>query len=233
MDMLEAVKARHSVREYTDKAIEGDVLTKLQQAIDAANSESGLRMQLVLNQPDLFTKLNAQYGKFSNVRNCIAMVGPKGDDLEETIGYYGERVVLEAQCMGLNTCWMAFSYRSSGNIVQVASDEDLVLAVAVGYGANQGTERRRKPIEMLCTIDGFHPSSPQEIPDWFAAGLRAATLAPTCVHQQEFCMGIADADSRVVTLEPGTGRHTLMDMGIAELHFELGANSVSTDWEWA
>ncbi len=44
----------------------------------------------------------AHYGEFSGVRNYIAM-------LEESCGYYGERLVLLAQQLGLNTCWVAMT----------------------------------------------------------------------------------------------------------------------------
>ena len=47
----------------------------------------------------------AHYGKFSGVTDYIAMIGKKGPTLDETCGYYGERLVLLAQQLGLNT-WL-------------------------------------------------------------------------------------------------------------------------------
>ncbi len=37
------------------------------------------------------------------------MIGKKGPTLEESCGYYGERLVLLAQQLGLNTCWVAMT----------------------------------------------------------------------------------------------------------------------------
>lgn len=42
------------------------------------------------------------------VKIILLVSGPKGKDVQ--IGYYGERLVLKAQELGLNTCWVAMSY---------------------------------------------------------------------------------------------------------------------------
>lgn len=52
----------------------------------------------------------AKYGKFRNVSNYIVMAGKKADNLDERVGYYGEHLVLMAQTLDLNTCWVGLSY---------------------------------------------------------------------------------------------------------------------------
>ena len=104
MEPLEAVKTRHSVREYTSRSLEPEIVQALQAEIDACNRESGLHIQLVTEEPSAFQGLLPHYGKFSCVRNYLALVGPKGTELDEKAGYYGERLVLKAQMLGLNTC---------------------------------------------------------------------------------------------------------------------------------
>ena len=39
----------------------------------------------------------AHYRNFENANNYIAVVGPKGRDLDEKAGYYGEKIVLEVR----------------------------------------------------------------------------------------------------------------------------------------
>ena len=85
MDLLEVMEQRHSVRSYTDRKIEDEVKEKLNQKIRECNEESGLHMQLVCNELRAFDGFMAHYGKFSGVMNYIAMVGPKGKDLEEKV----------------------------------------------------------------------------------------------------------------------------------------------------
>ena len=110
MDLMEAMKERHSVRQYTDQTLDEEVIRLLTEEIDACNQESGLHIQLVKNEPKAFDGFMAHYGNFSGVTNYIAMVGKKCPALEETCGYYGERLVLKAQQLGLNTCWVAMTY---------------------------------------------------------------------------------------------------------------------------
>ena len=85
MDLMEAIKARHSVRQYTDRALEKEVIEELQSEIDACNRESGLHIQLVTNEPKAFDGFMAHYGKFSGVRNYIAMIGKKDRNLRKPV----------------------------------------------------------------------------------------------------------------------------------------------------
>ena len=107
MTLLEAIDARHSVRRYLEKPIEPEKKQALQQEIDRCNEESGLHIQLITDEPEAFTGALANYGHFTGATNYIALVGKKSKTLGEQVGYYGEQIVLKAQQLGLNTCWVA------------------------------------------------------------------------------------------------------------------------------
>ena len=127
MNLIEAIKERHSVRHYTTQAIEQEKIEHLQQLVQEYNSQSGLHIQLITNEPRSFGEsLLARYGKFSGVTTYFAMIGTKSDSLAETVGYYGEKLVLKAQTMGLNTCWVGLSYKKISSVLDIASDEKLV-----------------------------------------------------------------------------------------------------------
>lgn len=81
MDLMDAMRERHSVRSYRERAIDGDVKKELLSYIEHCNEESGLHMQLVMNEPQAFGGFMAHYGKFSGVKNYIAMVGKKDKGL--------------------------------------------------------------------------------------------------------------------------------------------------------
>ena len=51
MTELEAIRARHSVRQYLNKPLKPDELAVLRAEVDACNQESGLHIQLVTNEP--------------------------------------------------------------------------------------------------------------------------------------------------------------------------------------
>ncbi len=111
MDIKQAMESRHSVRQYENRPIEESVLHELQKEIEDCNREGGLHIQLITNEPNAFGGFMAHYGKFYGVTNYIALIGKKGDKLEELCGYYGERLAIKAQMLGLNTCWVAMTYK--------------------------------------------------------------------------------------------------------------------------
>ena len=47
MDIREAIKARHSVRQYKDLPIAEDLKAELEQEIAEGNRESGLHIQII------------------------------------------------------------------------------------------------------------------------------------------------------------------------------------------
>lgn len=214
MDIMEAMQVRHSVRRYTDKKIEDNVLAELKSEIDACNTESGLNIQLITDEPDAFTGAMASYGSFSGVQNYIALVGKKGNDLQEKVGYYGERIVLKAQALGLNTCWVALTFSKRKAKYNVNKGEKLVCVISVGYGENHGKLHKNKFIDSLCRFYG-------DMPIWFMEGVQAAMLAPTARNQQNFCFHLLD-DSKVRAEATG-GFYSKVDLGIVKYHFELGA----------
>ena len=213
MDISEAIKERHSVRAYTDKKIEGEVLFALENKIAEINGESGLNVQLVLNEEKAFGGIMARYGKFSGVKNYIAMVGKKGADLSEKVGYYGQKLVLFAQTMGLNTCWVALTYKKVKTAYKIEEGEKLALVIAIGYGATQGVPHKSKSINAVSNAG-------EDSPEWFVNGVKAALLAPTATNQQKFFFTLKDGE---VTAKPGLGFYAKVDLGIVKYHFELGS----------
>ena len=130
------------MRQYIEKPIEAEKIQQLQTLIDDCNREGGLHIQLVTEEPNAFAGGMAKYGKFRGVRNYIAMICKKGDDVK--LGYYGEKVILLAQTLGLNTCWVGLSFRKQPDQYKVDDGETLVCVVSLGYGANQGVQHPQK-----------------------------------------------------------------------------------------
>ncbi|MGN1027069.1 MAG: nitroreductase family protein [Faecousia sp.] len=220
MNLMEAMHARHSVRQYKDEALAPEILSELQAEIEACNAESGLHIQLVTKEPKAFDGFMAHYGKFSGVTNYIALVGPKGESLEENCGYYGERLVLKAQQLGLNTCWVAMTYSKIPGAFRVGSGEKLTVVIALGYGTTQGIAHKSKSPEQVSNVD-------EGTPDWFRAGVEAALLAPTAMNQQKFSLRYQDGN---VTAKAGMGFYAKIDLGIVKYHFEIGAGKPGLAW---
>ena len=220
MEIMQAMKNRHSVRQYTDKPLDGQIIKELQAEIDFCNKQSGLHIQLVTDEPKAFDSFMAHYGKFSGVTNYIALIGKKGDRLDELCGYYGERLVLKAQQLGLNTCWVAMSYKKVNGAFQINKGEKLTVVIALGYGKTQGVQHKSKPAEAVSNLNSNSP-------EWFKSGVESALLAPTAMNQQKFTLNL---DNGKVTAKAGTGFYTKIDLGIVKYHFEIGAGKENFTW---
>lgn len=221
MELYQAMKNRHSVRQYSDKPIEPEILDALKTEIKECNKESGLHIQLIADEEKAFDSFMAHYGKFSGVKNYIALIGKKGKELDELCGYYGERLVLKAQQLGLNTCWVAMSYKKIPGVFDVGNGEKLTVVISLGYGKTQGVAHKSKPAKKVSNISG-------ETPEWFKSGVSAALLAPTAMNQQKFTLTYSGGK---VSAKAGAGFYTKLDLGIVKYHFELGAGKENFEWE--
>lgn len=212
MDIREAIKSRHSVRYYRNEPIAEETRAELEALIGACNAESGLHMQLIVEDPECFDTLLAHYGMFKNVRNYIAVVGPKDmANLEEKGGYYGQKVVIAAQQMGLNTCWVAGTYKRGKCKAVLEDGEKIVCVIAISYGESEGTRHKSKPLSKICDI----PEA--DMPVWFKNGVKAAMMAPTAMNQQKFKITL-EGGRPVITA--GAGPMTRIDLGIVKYNFE-------------
>lgn len=209
MEILEIMQQRHSVRQYTDRAIEPEKRAVLDALIQEINRKAGLSVQIIYDDPKCFDSFMAHYGKFAGVRNYIALVGKKAPGLDETLGYYGEELVLKAQELGLNTCWVALTHGKSKAAVGRGGKE--VCLIALGYGVTQGVEHKSRPMQELCTCG-------EPMPEWFRCGMNAAMLAPTAMNQQKFRFELLPDGT--VKAACGSGFYTKLDLGIVKYHFE-------------
>ena len=227
MTLEEAIEARHSVRAYKEQPLAADVVKVLEEKIAVLNLEGKLHIQLIQNEPKAFLGTMAKYGKFRNVGNYIVMAGQKADDLDERIGYYGEQLVLLAQTLGLNTCWVGLSYSKVPGTYVLDEGEKIACYIAIGYGETQGVGHKIKTVEQVSNISDITPL-------WFKKGVEAALLAPTAVNQQKFSfeyIGMRN-NRHQVRAKKGFSMigYTKMDLGIAKYHFEIGAGEVNFEW---
>lgn len=228
MELKEAIALRHSVRSYLSEPLEAHVVEALQAEIDRCNAEGGLHLQLVLNEPKAFQGRLAKYGKFSNVNNYIVVAGRRSDKLDENAGYYGERLVLFAQSIGLNTCWVGLSYSKVPGTYKLDEGEKVVCYIALGVGSTQGVDHKRKTVEQVSNATA-------DTPAWFLHGVEAALQAPTAINQQKFFFEyVAPVAGEKPTVRAkrlfSIVGYTRIDLGIAKLHFELAAGRGVFDW---
>ena len=238
MTLLEAIEARHSVRAYKEQPLAEETAKLLEAKIDELNQVGNLHIQLIQNEPKAFQGTLAKYGKFRGVTNYFVMVGKKEDGLDERIGYYGEQLVLYAQTLDLNTCWVGLSYKKIADTFVLDEGEKVVCYIAVGYGETQGVSHKIKTVEQVSRSAvrtlGSSKNASDITPSWFRKGVEAALLAPTAVNQQKFSFEHAGVKNGKHQVRAKKGfsmiGYTQIDMGIAKCHFEIGAGKENFEW---
>ena len=227
MTIQEAIEARHSVRAYKDLPLSEEIVKLLEDELVKLNNEGQLHIQLICNEPKAFQGTMAKYGKFRNANNYLVMAGKKAEDLDERIGYYGEHLVLLAQTLGLNTCWIGLSYSKEPGTYVLEEGEKIACYIAIGYGETQGSGHKIKTVEQVSNASDITPS-------WFKKGIEAALLAPTAVNQQKFSFEYVGMSNNRHQVRAKKGfsmiGYTQMDLGIAKYHFEVGAGKVNFEW---
>ena len=212
MTFEEAIKARHSVRAYKAQPLAADIVKVLEKEIEEQNRQGHLHIQLIK----------------SNVTNYLVMAGQKAEDLDERIGYYGEHLVLLAQTLGLNTCWVGLCYSKIPGTYVLEEGEVIKAYIAIGYGETQGVGHKIKTVGKASNASDITPS-------WFRKGVEAALLAPTAVNQQKFFFEYVPAkDSKPAQVIAKRSfsliGYTQLDLGIAKYHFEVGAGKDNFEW---
>ena len=211
MTIMEAIDARHSVRAYKDTPIETEIRNQLDAFVSKCNDESGLHITVRYDDPEGFDSKLAHYGSFSNVKNYIILAGRKTADFEYICGYYGEKVVLYTQQLGLNTCWVALTFNKKKVRELMPSEETLCMVISLGYGESQGYPHKGKSLYDVIDVKGG-------MPEWFVNGVESALKAPTAMNQQKFCFMLSGDEPSVRV--KGLGAYTKVDLGIATYHFE-------------
>lgn len=215
MEIIELMKERHSVRQYTDKKIEKEKREVLNTLIAKINQKAGLHIQIIYDEPKCFNSMMAHYGKFDGVNNYIALVREKSKS-DESLGYYGEQIVLKAQELGLNTCWVAMTHGKSK--AQIDKGEKMVCLISLGYGKTAGAAHKSKKLSEVCNYK-------KDMPEWFLSGMEAALLAPTAMNRQKFYFELLPDNSIKITC--GKGLYTKLDLGIVKYHFEVVSGKVN------
>lgn len=227
MTLIEAINARHSVRHYISKPLEHDIVEAIKAKIEDCNREGRLHIQLVTNEPKGFNGLIC-YGQFSGVENYLVVAGKYAEDLDYRVGYYGEQLVLFAQQLGLGTCWAGLTYSKIKGTYTLEQGEKIVCMIALGYPNDPGRKIKRKTIEQLSNVSS-------NTPKWFRRGVEAVQKAPTAVNQQKFYFEYLGKSGNIHLVRAkrlfSLIGYTKMDLGIARLHFEIGAGRDNFEWE--
>ena len=216
MNETDAIRQRHSVRQYKPDRIEDDKVALIKAKIHELNAEGNLHLQFIEDADKTYNKLFNKVAGLGSAPSVIACVGKDTPGLDQRVGYYGEKLVLYAQTLGLNTCWTG-TFNRKNITADISEGERLVISIAIGYGKETGKAHTSKSIGKLTESKG-------QTPEWFNKGVEMALLAPTAINQQKFLIKL-NPDESVEFIDKG-GVLSQVDIGIVKCHFEIGSGKL-------
>jgi len=170
MDVIDAMKARRSVRAYEPKQIPDEVLSSILEAGRLAPSASNSQPWHFIIVKDSEKRRVLSEGRYAHflTQSPVVIVGcgdtkksPKWCVVDVTIAL--QQMVLAATNEGLGTCWIgSFDEDSVRKCLGVPGDWKIVAMLAVGYAENKldlrallGRSKNRKPLEEISSTDEF------------------------------------------------------------------------------
>lgn len=158
MDVFEAIRLRRSIRRYRDIEIPHANIERLLEAARLAPSGSNLQNWkfIVVKDKNIRKKLaqacnNQSFvGEASLVIAGVVDPSKKWHQVDLAIAF--EHIVLEAQELGLGTCWIgAFQEEKVKDILEVPEDKKVVALLTIGVPSEAPPPRPRKPLsEIVC-----------------------------------------------------------------------------------
>ena len=168
MTVFEAIEKRYSCRDYDDRPIEQEKLTRIFEGVRLAPSAMNTqdwrfvvatdktkkaKIAQSTNRPEVFEKAGAIIVACSNsdkVMRCGQAIGP----IDVSIAL--DHISLMATELGLATCWIgSFSPEKVRPILGIPADITIVELMAIGYAADNGRQASREPLEKIVCYDNW------------------------------------------------------------------------------
>lgn len=166
MALMDTIRQRRSVRKYLDKKIEREKIVRCIEAARLAPSAENVQpWRFIVLEGERFKTHFCQqvtsgiYSPTRFIQNApgIIAIAARLDILANRIGkwiqgtsYYlldigiaGEHLVLQAQELGIGTCWIGwFNAKKARNLLNIPGKYRVVALIAMGYPAEGATKDR-------------------------------------------------------------------------------------------
>jgi nitroreductase len=172
MSVKEIIAQRRSIRRYLDKSVEREKILECLEAARLAPSADNVQPWrfLVIDDPELRDKFAKEVfsgiysiSKFAVKAPVLIMILARLDIIANRIGkqiqnfhFYlidsgiaGEHIVLQAEELGLGTCWIGwFNSRKARKVLNIPRKYKIVSLLSMGYYEKKPSrEKKRKKLE--------------------------------------------------------------------------------------
>ncbi len=178
MEFTEAIRKRESIREYQDKPVSPEKLSKVLEAARLAPSASNRQpWTFIVDQDEALRQQIGQHAAYYFVRwahvaeapMIIVLCGDTGKRLyrqylHEDIGLAGSQIMLQAKALGLGTCWVggvdAAGRKQIATILKLPEHLEVVGLLTVGFPAEDPPPPARKPLTEIVHYDVYGNQAP-------------------------------------------------------------------------
>ncbi|MBF0501034.1 MAG: nitroreductase family protein [Candidatus Riflebacteria bacterium] len=190
--VLEVIRARRSVRHFSDREVERDIITKLEEWLEKYGPgyfKTGPKFRIIKASDNDREKLNGiiSYGIIRGAKNFIVGRTKKNLRAFEDFGYVLQHVILECTALGIGTCWIGGTFSKSRvkQLIELEPDEHIPAIIAIGYPSENRDLKERM---MRKCVHGDVRKPWREL--FFADNLFVPILAETPPDPQAYDMAL-------------------------------------------
>lgn len=153
MDLFQAIKQRHSVREYSEKEIGREDLEKMVEAARLAPTARGEEPWefIVVTEKEKLEKIGdlAENGRFiKNAAAGIVVISKEAKYYLEDGAAATQNILLAAAALGIGSCWIAGDKKDYAgqvlDLLKVPEVYKLVSVISLGYPAGNTRPYQKK-----------------------------------------------------------------------------------------
>ena len=239
LNMTQAIDRRISCRAFERRALEPQTQRLLLRYVQEQNAVSGMHIQF-LSAPDEKSTVKLARTMFtSSPLQTLVLPGRQTPEQEEQAGYYGQRIVLHAQRLGLATCWVAGTYDHHSVHAQLEEGEQVLSVIPVGYAMEKmplkqqmirvGLRRGDRSEDAFVDSEVLY----SQLPEWFRFCVQAVRKGPSAVNGQPINLSWRNGEI-CACIWKSNHKMEYLDLGIAKAQFEAAAAEcgVIGRWDW-
>ena len=240
----ETIRKRHSVRNYSDEAIDADKIKAIERFVDSMDNPFGKEILFHFLDADGLAD-RQKLGTYGIIRGAKHFIGAsiKREPMAlEALGYELETILLYLAYLGIGSCWLGGTFNRKGfsKAMDIADDALFPAITPYGYGAPRMhlTETlmrkmiradHRKPWEQLFFCEDFLLPLTKQLAGDLAFPLEMLRLGPSASNKQPWrilfkggaCHFYEYKEPRYSDAFPYDIQR--IGMGIAAAHFDLSA----------
>ena len=241
MSIIEIVKERRSIRNYTGEALSAEHVNQINAFISTLKAPfSGMyRIKLIRTNGNAGPVQLGTYGVISGASDFLALIYEPDDNAEENAAYCFEQVLLFCTSLGLGTCWLGGTFNKSHFAAQVDLQPAEILRIVspVGYIKDEkrlletllGADRHhnsRKSFSTNFYENSFNTNLTEENAGIYREPLEMVRLAPSANNRQSWRILLNDAGVHFYYQKASLMDFSSIDIGIALCHFDLSCREL-------